>query len=598
MSPGAVGHALPAAARWVYLASDPDRAGLWETALQPRASRIPIALRLDEAAGALREPFCRWVDDLSRRYGADRHWWFTAVSERNTLISPFFLSICHLQVAKQLLQKDPPDLIVAGSWGLVIALRRLAAANGVDARVRGRRYGWGETATSGVRGIGTAAYFLVSAVTAHIAARRSRAGRGPKGFESPPRRRVLARTFFHETHLASDGVFRDRYYPGLLEWLSGQDADLWVLPSVAERQRPLVEKYRWMRSSRTQFVIPEDWLRASDYVDALRFSLKSRRWPDRTPMLAGLDVSALAAAERRRQASGNRYRQACVVSRLPRRLAAAGFEPNLVIDWYENQVTDKGLVLGCRDAFPDAAIKAVQNTCLFENLLHSFPTPVEREQGTLADQIICNGPLAAGLLARSCGDDTATLVGCSFRYRYLWERVAPKQRSPGGLEVLVALPIFTSETAELIALIRDVCLDRADTAWYVKPHPDVPITAVQRALGPDVAARVTVVEGSVPDWLDRVDVVITGGTGVAVEAAACGIPVVLNRSRISLNYDPLVWFPGLATSCASSGELRAALDRISRLGHDDRAELFRRGREVLRAVFAPVTDDALRQHVA
>jgi hypothetical protein len=165
------------------------------------------------------------------------------------------------------------------------------------------------------------------------------------------------------------------------------------------------------------------------------------------------------------------------------------------------------------------------------------------------------------------------------------------------LAVLVAFPFFDNEITELAALVGPTCLEHSDIAWYLKPHPDTPRHSIESRLD-QLDGRALIVEGSLRDWLSKVDVVVTAGTGVAVEAAALGLPVVLNRSRTGLTYDPLAWFPGLAVHCQSSEVLGQFLTRVRSMAPQDFDVLSSRGREVLESMFAPVTEDALLQFLA
>jgi hypothetical protein len=148
------------------------------------------------------------------------------------------------------------------------------------------------------------------------------------------------------------------------------------------------------------------------------------------------------------------------------------------------------------------------------------------------------------------------------------------------LAVLVAFPFFDNEITELADLVRPTCLEHSDMEWYLKPHPDTPSSRIENCFN-QLGGRATIVAGSLRDWLSRVDVVITAGTGVAVEAAALGLPVVLNRSRTGLTYDPLAWFPGLAFHCQSPEVLGQLLTRVRAMAPQDFDLLASRGREVL-----------------
>ena len=586
---------------WLFLDQDFRHALSWEKALGVKFKRIDIGRLLDTTAGELRQPFIAWVDRLHVRYGTDRHWWFSEISERNTMVSPLFLFVCYLAVTKECLSREQrPCLIVAQSWGLIEALRLLSRSLSVKVRVvspwqkyihRFKQFG------GLIKALG---YFLAVSVYSQVAAWTTRRGCVPPSFAGPSER-VLLDTFFEETSLSSDGIFRDRWFPFLHEWLVAQRLEVWVLPTMLVRRQFLADSYRRMRENSTRFLIPEDWLKGRDYLDALVCGLKAWLRPGAVGPLHGLDVRSLVSEERWRQGMNFRSLQTCLISRIPGRLKAAGFIPDKIIEWSENQTIDKALVIGCRCAFPKAIYTAVQNTPLPPNLLNLFPTAVECEYGVTADREVCSGPLATQVLAEQSQGRLNAITGCGLRYAYLWKVSSNHSRSSdngGSLVVLVALPISVSLAVEILDLMTPLYLERDLTTWYVKPHPIYTVEHFKQFVRSEVLERLTFIEGSLGDWIDKVDVVITAGSGVALEAVALGLPVIQVGSRTGLNYDSLAWFDGLRDRmCYSCEDVRRELDKIEAFTAADYAALQQRGREVLEEWFAPLTEDALQKFI-
>ena len=586
---------------WLFLAEDFRSLQLWEKELGLGCERMEMGPLLDRTADELRLPFIAWVDSLSARYGSDPHWWLTHISERNTTISPLFLFVCYLGVVRKVLSEGPrPHLIVAQSWGLIDALLVLGRTLGLKFRVLSRLRKHVQIGNEFFQIVESWGRFLVGAIRNEVAARRTRRGRPV--FSSGPRR-ILFDTFFDESSALPDGLYRDRFFPFLLEWLAAQGMEVWILPTVLTGRRSIGEKYRWMRQSTANFIIPEDWLRPGDYVDSWYCSAKAWLRPRGVGRLRGLAVGPLVREERRRQAASIRTMQACLLFRIPMRLKAAGFVPYQIIEWSENQIIDKALVMGCRLAYRGATHNAVQNTPLFQNLLNLFPTALECDLGVTADRVVCSGPLPARVLADQSQGRLVAVEGCGLRYDYLW-RIEKKQgRLPSArkqsLDALVALPIELSRALDALHCMIPLFVHRCSVSWYIKAHPGLPAEDLELAVGPQAASRVTFVEGSLVDWLAKVDVLITANSGTALEAAAVGLPVIQIGSPTSLNYDPLHWFSdSIGVKCFSSDEVSAALDRVAALTPDGRSELTRRGREVLEGWFAPVTEEALSRFLA
>jgi hypothetical protein len=163
---------------------------------------------------------------------------------------------------------------------------------------------------------------------------------------------------------------------------------------------------------------------------------------------------------------------------------------------------------------------------------------------------------------------------------------------PRRLEALVALPAALSQAVAMMDVILGA---RQSVTWFLKCHPHYPPSAFLTALDRQLAKDMTLVDGHIADWMNRVDIVITTASGTALEAAAAGIPVVVLGSPNELTFNPLEWFDDeAARPCFSSRDLD---ERISRLASADDV-VSSLATEVRDKWFAPVTEAALAEFIA
>lgn len=584
----AVGLGSDKPGRWLLLSPALHVRRRWEVGFRGRFEALALQGRLDQAADALRAPFVAMVDKFGEGLPAGSDWWLSRLAERNTLIDPTFLYACYARVARNFLaDPHPPSLIVADSWALLEVVDRLARELGYETKVRRMAKPIRSLCLSAKR-VASMGRFTAWSAVRYVAARRTR----PRLEDGGHQNLVLVSTFFHEEDLADDGTFRDRYFPHLHEWLRGTGRSVRVL-GIPARPPLSMSSIRKMRLSDVGFIVAEDWLRPADYLAALLTTRWKRQVPTGPIDLLGIDLRPVVEEVARLHGSSDAARGAVLLRRLPRRLAAAGVTPTSVVSWAENQLTDKAFFAGCRAAFPGSRLTAVQNTPLFPNLLNMFRTPAECVAGVVGDRVACSGPLPAEILRDASAGALATVVACGLRYDYLNEDLPASAPgfALGGTQVLFALPITMSEGAALLSIASEVLRRRPTFSVYIRAHPDHSLDELTRLNGSVLPPGLQPASGPLPAWLAKVDVLVTSGSGTALEAVAAGRDVVLVGGQTIFTLDPLAWFERLRQVPAyDAEEVLRRLDAVSTGAHVSAAVTD----EVRRQWFSAVTDDKLR----
>jgi hypothetical protein len=577
---------------WAYLGPAAAGARIWRVSQRDLGfTEIVTGPLIEAAAERLRQPYLEWVDQLDSEHADLPGWWFNRISERNSMLDPFFLEVCSLGAARDLLESaEPPALIVAGSSGLATALVELVREHGLEPELKSGRLPGAHGATEFIRAAAAIGYFCADGLLLRSAALARRL-RGQRPKPAPTgRAQALLMTFFGEAQVRGDASYIDAYFPGLKEWLERRGFETWTYPFFTSRRR-LLRKYSWLTRTGEPFLIPEDWLTIRDYVAALVFSFRLLRMPRAWGKIDGLDVSPLVRQARRRQAADNGPRLAILVSRFPARLAAARFRPAHVIAWAENQIHDKALFIGCKQAFPEACRTGVQNTPLFPNLTNSFRLPTESRRQIGGDRVATSGPLPAEILSKASAGSLHVVSACGLRYSYL--RGPARRRPVDRPQIVVALPLIVADATDLLQLVLPVCKEMVAMDWIFKSHPHHPFAQAAAAAGIGaLPAHARVVQESLGEHLRSASALVTTGSGTALEAAALGIPVVVTASREGLTFDPLAWFDaGRSHAVRTSAELATTLRAcLTPQGLHAAAAL---GQTVLDGWFAPVDEAGL-----
>ncbi len=584
--------------KWLFLGQDYLRLKDWEKGLGPGFSRMDISRLLDETADEVRHPFVKWVDALSMRFGKDPDWWFTSIANRNPVESRLFLHVVYLCLVRKLIEEktEMPLLIVGESYGLIEALSRLLKSYGLDVRVIGRHKKRLVSFITPVMFPLYWAWFLLNSFFRHRAAKKTRA----KGFgKSLPAGKpcILIDTYVYPSQYLRGGAFNDRHFSYLYEWLYKNGYDIAVLPTlcglrkIARLDSPgeLISAYKWLRESPTKFVIPEDWLKVRDYLPVLWSSIKAVYFSGRIKNFSGIDISPIPGEERWMPIRMN----AKLYYILPRRLKEAGFSPVRVIDWFENQDIDKALNMGCRRAFPDVKVLGAELLIFFPNFINLFPTKAEADSGVLPHVLLGGGLHSRKVLGSYFDAGISYRIGPALRYSYLWNEKSETRMKQGA--VAVPLPSRLAESVELIEQILPVVKMREDIQhWHIKVHPDYSLMELKAAFGEGRWPEgLEVWSGTMEDLLRASSVVISLGSGSALESAAMGIPVIMVGRQTALNYDPLRWFEGYWKMCHTQEEITDALDDYLNIGEAGRQSMEAMAEELKRQCFEPVSGDAM-----
>jgi len=582
----------PGPVRCLFFAQDYVRLLDWRAALGGTAEWVAVGPLVNQAAVELRQPFLDLITELGRRHDSVA-WWASRVSERNTLLSPLFLHCCYLQAGEGQLTAGT-TLVIGDCVSVLESLAEAGRAKAMSVRWVGRRRAPLRRPLLVARVAWRVARFLVQGVLRSLHA--------PPRVEAVTLRRplVLLRTWPDDASFGEQGAFHDRYLPGLHEWLEGRGACTLTFPLLSIASGSYRSLWRRLRLTRRRFVAAEAYYRLSDYAFALREARRGAAMPKERPLrIGGLDVSPLFAAERRRTAFNGASLEAILSYRLPRRLAEAGIEPELVIEPFENMIPEKPLILGVRRFLPATKLVGFQHGALYPLLLCNFVTAGESEFAPVPDRVVCNGEFFRDVLVREGLPAERAVVGPALRYAHLWGiRRQSDDRLPGPARLLIPLPLLLDSGVELLVKAMLAFADQPDLEVNLKPHPMGQVETLFRAARVEqLPPNFRLVVGSMENALAEAGVVVALASSTVYEAVAAGKPIVVVGRDAVFDVNPLGFDPDLGRVFTDPAEIRSETLRLLALSGDELAAYRRRADSILRESFSPVTDETMQAFV-
>ena len=579
--------------RWLFLGQDYLKLLEWRGLLGPSADFVDIGPLLNRATEQLREPFLQLITELGRRYQSIA-WWASRVSERNTLVSALFLYCCYLRIGQESLSNHEGTLCVVGeSWALLESLSDFGNSN--DCRVK-----WVKRPALGRRQI----KFLVR-IGKHLkhfiswAIRQRESRSSPRSFAGLPSC-ILLRTWVDEACFREEGVFYDRYLPGLCRWLEAQGFSVVTIPVLENLERSNHSAWRWLRNSQQNFLNPFMYYKIGDYLFALRVACQQIFMPAGPVFLDGLDVSRLFKAEREHLAFNRGSLEAILSYRLPQRLAEAGLRVRALIEEFENMIPEKPLILGFRRSFPAAKLVGFQHGTLNPLLLSQFITAGESEFAPIPDTVVCNGAFFRDILIQEGLPPGRAVVGPALRYGHLWQKFGKENsRSHEPGLILIPLPLVLDNAVELLTKVIRVFENLESLRIRLKPHPMSLRESIFRAAQiKELPSHFEFVSGEMDEWLERAQLVIGLGSSTVYEALAAGVPVIVVARETALNFNPLAWYLDLNQEFCVPEDIRAEALRLLALSPEELTDYRQRATEVLSSSFQPVSEEAMRAFVS
>lgn len=559
---------------------------------------LEAARLVSEEVALVRASVGRWSAELGRSRVGGRSirealalpelgvsaWWFGLASERNTLKTDAFLRLAQLGALGRALAQPEcagASVVVAvadAAWSR--SLRQAARRAGAAARELSSSEGPGASPKSDdarswlAAGLGAWARMIWRSL-------RARAALGSR----KPRATVEASLVFVSYFPALDaealrlGRFRNKFAGPLQDALAqGAVRPVWLLHFVGLEGRSFPEALSLARAvARTGEAVffLEEFLGIGDALRGLAAWLaiawRARGlWArlDRGVLLAaparGEEALPILSALWRRSFYGPQCVEGILYTMIFRRAFRELADARDCVYLCERHHWEKALEAAAAAVAPRLRTIAYQHGSMLGNFFNYFQDPSEtgREDGPwplpLPKVTAANGETPRRLLEESRFPNLARVE--ALRYLGLAARLNEPFQPSAKAALLVAGSIDARETRALAALVCQAFPKAEGLAIVFKGHPFMPFEPVLAALGVDFEARgYEFASGGIDDCLKASTLVLTAGSGVALEALAFGREVIVPLFADVMPMSPLGESLGLARRVSSPEELRAAV---------------------------------------
>jgi surface carbohydrate biosynthesis protein (TIGR04326 family) len=205
------------------------------------------------------------------------------------------------------------------------------------------------------------------------------------------------------------------------------------------------------------------------------------------------------------------------------------------------------------------------------NLFSYFYHPTEMSLMPLPDHLACGGDIIYDL-ARSHGYQNAVKVE-SVRYLYLNDYLADEESSCARDNiVMIAGSIKESETKALISIFNEAFPKPEGFQIWLKGHPYLPFDNVLRSLNIDIKKSGYVIKNDpIENLLKHVKILVVGDSAVAIEALAASCKVIIPIFSDIIFMSPLKGFEKYYSKVTNPAELSDVIKKCMNCGETEYA---------------------------
>jgi hypothetical protein len=349
---------------------------------------------------------------------------------------------------------------------------------------------------------------------------------------------IFLDTFLFIDSFGSNNEYHDRYYPGIEDSIKDIKL-LWYSPTLIGINSPsrFYRIFKAIRTSSKQFLMKEDWLKILDYFSAIYLSYSLTRIVKLIPLWDGINIEELINEETKKDIFSMNIINPILIYFFIKRLKLLNVNIDLVIDWHENQVIDRALILGVRDFYSGTKIHGYQGYVVSDYNAGKDPITLEYESGILPDELFVVGQKFVEDKKKYC-PNLPVSVAEAFRFSEI-HKINLSSKNPSN-KILLLLPISIKEGKEIINMgLNLISLIGSEYDFYLKQHPSLSKDKLFKTFPQIQDSSLNIIQKDLYRQLLESALLISSSSSVCLEASLMGIKVAIVGSRTGPAMNPL-----------------------------------------------------------
>lgn len=491
--------------------------------------------RYDLIASEIESDFNGVIGSIYKSNKENRNWYFSTVASRSPFQSPLFERLCKLRLLDEQRQKNKENTLIVSinDYEMYkLFLSSLPESEKITIVFTGEKRSlitllvkhiWNLSKYVGV--------VLVKTLVTLIFCKK-------KICDKPV---ILVDTFVcsgeGKPGTVTGEKYLDRYFPKLFSFAcKNTDSKLLYLPTLILDKHFMRTFLKFFKVN--NFLVKEGFLGFADWIGILKLPFK-RIKINKEIYFDNYNVASLVVGELLLNKFSLSKLIAEINYRFVKGLKKSRYKLDFFIEWYENQVVDRGMILGLRNNFPNVRICGYEGyvVCPIYNFYIS-PTKYELNHNLTPDSIAVTGEALSLYPSRYI--EIKTILSPAFRFSNLYQKRI-HQCNKNNITIAVPFSICIQTSFDNLTLLCNAVNNKCkhlDIEILVKMHPAFDSHKIGERIS-SIDDGIIISKENFNHILQKSDVLVGSASSACVEALVFGVSVLITANRNGLTSNPV-----------------------------------------------------------
>ncbi len=327
----------------------------------------------------------------------------------------------------------------------------------------------------------------------------------------------------------SNNTFSDRYYGNLFEQVNNDQYNIVFFPNIFHKA--IKKKFINLAEKKINIIIQSDFLKLKDYLKSLFFFRRVKNFNLKNLYFEGLNIEDLI----RNELNKNKFSQPSLIALLNffcfKRMKEEKVDLCKVIDWYENQIVDKGFNYGKNYFFPKIISKGyIGLNSILEINPNFIPSKFEISKNISPNQICLISPKYFEIY-KKVKKDIKFCLAPAFRNFSLFDQKHLKNKNIEKKKVFKILINFTGfhlDNLEMINFINKCEILKSEKiSVFIRPHQESKREVFEKRISKKIQYYFS--KKKFYDEMKNTDILISRSSTACFESLIFGVPVLITR---------------------------------------------------------------------